>query len=876
MSTLFGREALGDRLAEILRDRSRRGATLVGPAGVGKSALIRHVADRLDADHDIAWISGRTATSDIPLAAFSAYLPPHGTEPGLASFIAIREALTNTTDGRPRLVVVDDAHSLDETSAALLHQLVAHGITALVTQRSGAPASDSITRLWRDQTLERIDVDPLDATAVSLLVADILRGPVDPRSAHEVWSRTGGNPLYVRELVIGSQSLGEWSDGPSGWRWTAGTDETPRLADLLGERLDRLVEDEREAVVHLAFAEPMGIGEFISVCPEPVLERLERLDLITADVDRRRVSIRFAHPLLADLIRRTTTPLRARLVRGALFDNLLATGARRRDDQMRLAVLAVDAGRTFDSSLLVRAARTALAGDEHAIALRLAQAAFEDDPTFETGRILADVLAFDGTFTEISAHWPAWSATANDIAERGVISMHQASTLYYRGGDLDAAFDALGRTLDEVPAGDLSDEIAAVSAALDVAHGRIDDGIALARPLLEGSTNGRVLAQAALAASLGLRARGAVETALGITAASMTALAEHDGADGLIPKSVFSALETAVLVTAGRFVEAVESAERSIDRCRAAGAIASEALSHMLRAEACAMLGRFLDATDSIRDARAAVVHSDRAMYRSWVLAVGASVAALAGDREGAVAMLAERTAFGPHPSRLNAHHVTIVEAVSEFEHDRSGVIEAVIDDARRFAEAGDVDAGMRCLYELTRLGADDAHQLLADWAAGSESELHRMMADHAAALAARDVDALTDVAERLAATGAMVYAARALRQAAETAAGLGDDRRRARLDLAASTWEQQFQSLSPDASGGGDGTAGRPRSSSQAGLTRREREIALLAAQGLASRAIGDRLFLSPRTVDNHLAKAYGKLGVGNRAELAHVLATA
>jgi len=55
--------------------------------------------------------------------------------------------------------------------------------------------------------------------------------------------------------------------------------------------------------------------------------------------------------------------------------------------------------------------------------------------------------------------------------------------------------------------------------------------------------------------------------------------------------------------------------------------------------------------------------------------------------------------------------------------------------------------------------------------------------------------------------------------------------------------------------------------------LTQREREIASLAARGLSSKKFGGRLFVSSRTVDNHLARIYSKLGVGSRAELADAL---
>jgi len=55
--------------------------------------------------------------------------------------------------------------------------------------------------------------------------------------------------------------------------------------------------------------------------------------------------------------------------------------------------------------------------------------------------------------------------------------------------------------------------------------------------------------------------------------------------------------------------------------------------------------------------------------------------------------------------------------------------------------------------------------------------------------------------------------------------------------------------------------------------LTARERDIATLAAQGESSRAIAERLFLSLRTVNNHLQNAYSKLGVSSRRQLAEAL---
>jgi len=55
--------------------------------------------------------------------------------------------------------------------------------------------------------------------------------------------------------------------------------------------------------------------------------------------------------------------------------------------------------------------------------------------------------------------------------------------------------------------------------------------------------------------------------------------------------------------------------------------------------------------------------------------------------------------------------------------------------------------------------------------------------------------------------------------------------------------------------------------------LTKREREVATLAARGLSSREIAGTIVVSTRTVENHLQRAYEKLGVSGRSELAEAL---
>jgi DNA-binding CsgD family transcriptional regulator len=55
--------------------------------------------------------------------------------------------------------------------------------------------------------------------------------------------------------------------------------------------------------------------------------------------------------------------------------------------------------------------------------------------------------------------------------------------------------------------------------------------------------------------------------------------------------------------------------------------------------------------------------------------------------------------------------------------------------------------------------------------------------------------------------------------------------------------------------------------------LSRREHAVAVLASRGLSNREIAERLYVSIRTIESHLAQAFVKLGVNRRSQLPEVL---
>jgi len=91
---------------------------------------------------------------------------------------------------------------------------------------------------------------------------------------------------------------------------------------------------------------------------------------------------------------------------------------------------------------------------------------------------------------------------------------------------------------------------------------------------------------------------------------------------------------------------------------------------------------------------------------------------------------------------------------------------------------------------------------------------------------------------------------------------------------LGARSWAQRAEA---ELRACGVAVAGAPGGRDALGeLTPQQRQIVRLASDGLTDREIGDRLFLSPRTVSSHLYRSYPKLGVASRHQLRDVIARA
>ena len=141
---------------------------------------------------------------------------------------------------------------------------------------------------------------------------------------------------------------------------------------------------------------------------------------------------------------------------------------------------------------------------------------------------------------------------------------------------------------------------------------------------------------------------------------------------------------------------------------------------------------------------------------------------------------------------------------------------------------------------------------------------LGRATATSAAALAADDPGELLAVADDWATIGADLHAAEAATAAAAAYTRAADPRRATAATHRAQTHLARCGNARTPLLAAGRTTAA---------LTTRERDVALAAARGVSSQRIAELLNLSVRTVENHLYRAYAKLGVTGRRELAEAM---
>jgi DNA-binding CsgD family transcriptional regulator len=862
---LVGREAELEALSAVLADNPAGGVVLAGAAGIGKTRLAREALARAKAaGWEVEWLAATRAAASIPFGVVSHLLPPAERlgDDRLETLRRAAELLAERSRGRRLVLGVDDAHLLDDASAALVHQLAFRGLAVVVaTVRSGEPAPDSVVALWKDGLARRLDLAALPAAASAELLDRALGAPVDGVTRKEVLRVSEGNPLYLRELVLGGLESGALRQVDGVWRWTGRLAGARRLAELVGARLSTAGERTRDAVELVAWGEPLAVGVLEGLIDRGAVQAAEDAGLLVLERSGRRALARLTHPLYGEVLRATLPLSRARAVAERLAAAFGGDALRRRDDLLRVGAWQLEAGVATNPALLLKAARQAAARFDHELTERLARAAVDAGGGPTAVRVLAETLEWQGRHAEAVAVMEGEPPATG--AERARWASIRAGNLYW---GLERTAEAEKLLQEAAVAEEGGEEAAAMLAWILLFDGRLPEAVAVAgRVLDQPEAPAQALVWAATAAVPALGSLGRLSEALA-TADRGLAVARAHPEDLPWGETQLSLVRCQVLLGAGRLAEA-----RGIAEAGYQAAVADRSSERTggwagFRGLVAKAEGRIATAEAWLREAVALLDEQDPYRFMRWCLAELASVAALAGDQKAAAGWLDRADA---RAGEANRYFDPWVELDRAWVAAAGGELTRAIDLAARAADSARASKQFTfeaaALYDVARLGAPaGVRQRLEELAGLLEGRLPSLVASSAVALATEDGAALDRVGAAFQDFGMLLLAAEAKAAAVRAHRATG-------RDASANASREQAAALAAacqDARTPGLGPA-IPASV----LTPREREVAMLAAAHTSSREIATRLHLSVRTVDNHLGRVYAKLGVSNRAQLARLL---
>ncbi|MGN9808253.1 LuxR C-terminal-related transcriptional regulator [Micromonospora sp. BQ11] len=869
-----GRADEFNRLLTAVTDTEGRGLFLSGTAGIGKSRLLREVVDALPRETYAVWLVAASATTAaLPFGGLVQLLPA-AQPPGLSPAGILRwalDVLQQQAAGRRIVLAIDDAHLLDPPSAALVHLVArAENATVIGTLRDGEQLPLPIRALWTDGLVDNAELSPMCPADTAGLLSAILDEPVDPASADRLGRLSAGNPLLLRELVHAAVGSGEVTSTYGLWKWTGRLELAPSLTELIDTRIGQLTPGVRAVVELVAFGEPLGLHLLNKAVEPEDVETAEERGLITVVPDDRRLDVRLAHPLYGEVMRRNCPVSRTRRLKARLAALLQEVGSRRRDDLLRVAVWRLDSGTAQDAPMLLGAAVQAFTRYDVPLATRLARAALDAGGGFDAAELLATILMFadrpdeaievlDAVVADLAddrrrsrwltvrgmiSYWGlSRESTVEEIAARGgelLDSADQARVLAFEAImrlhrlDLGAAL-RLGRTVLDRPAASVSArELARCTIAyLHAAQGQLRlSATAVGLTQSEAARWRTDMPYLQLALELARGTRLAIGGDLaGIDAIAADEFADLAGAgDFRLGTGYLAILQAYAARLRGRSDAALGI---SLSACAVlATSRVYAGLAQAERAQTAALRGDAEQAAEAMAEADRTHAPSMAVLY-PWLEQARGAVLAAAGDLPGAakhLSALADRL----RADGFAGHEVHVLHDLVRLDQATTPVGPTCSDGSRRTVA-----------------------QRLSELSERVDGDLAPLLARHARAVAEGDAEELLAVADDLADLDLVLWAAEA------TATAL--HRLRERRSPLVTTARERLAGLL--------GRCGQIRTPAlRAGaptLTDREWQIARLAADGRTSRVIAERLFLSARTVENHLQRIYGKLGVTGRAEL-------
>ncbi|WUO16906.1 LuxR C-terminal-related transcriptional regulator [Streptomyces sp. NBC_00289] len=785
------------------------------------------------------------------------------------AFTAVGTALAGP--GRRRVVLVDDLHLLDAASAVLLRQLMDSGaIRLLATVRTGEPVNDAVQALAYGERVDRIDLADLSFAQVERLLCASLGGPVGRRSVHELYVTSGGNALYLRELVIGALSSGDLASDGEVWELVeARPPRTAQLTELIAARLRGADATGVPVLELLSMCEPLSLADAQQVAPLEALVDLERQGLIQTIQSKRRTTVALAHPLYGEVLRAGLSAPRRRGILLKQIERTTAWGARRREDPLQVATWTLAASGTADPPLLVRAATLARHAYDYPQTIALLRALPEAFHTVTTRLMLAEALFQAGNWDDVDIMLADVHRTVIREQDDFAVTLLRTRSLLWGHAGASKALAVNGAALSRATDASCRRSLEMNEGFLRIAAGEPMRGLTLLEEMETDPAQATDI-------SAWLRCALLKATGLALTGRGLAALALSERAHGahlhvneftlVSPPAIQRIPLTLALGETGRLAEA-RTAGRSAFSDLAASSTFKRVWIALVAARVEWLAGRAATARHWFAEATGLARTIDYPMALRPALSGLAACAAVLGDLNAAqTALDQQRNTPAAPPGFLSTSEESLGEAWLQAAYGHTDEARIILIEAAATAQqTGYFASEAMLLTDAARLGgAKDVATRLCELVEVCEGPFSPARAHLAGALASDYPERLIAAADELEYLGAELLAAEAATQAAAVWRRTGQARKAAAAANQAARAGRHCE---------GARTPLLATTEVTVPLTAREREIALLAAADTPSKDIACALSLSIRTVDNHLQHAYTKLGVTTRNGLADKL---